>query len=67
MDTTPVPKNTYSGKQCNEIARRAFYRAMELSLEEMEQPTLMNLEKLEAFSSVANAAGNDFEYEAGPS
>lgn len=58
------PKPTVSGKECNEIARRVFKKTMEKAEEILDGGESWNPERIEALSHLAEACGNDFEYEA---
>lgn len=57
MDT--INPSTKTGKQCNEIGRKAFYKSMEKALEEMDgacRPEILN-----ALAAIGESAGSDFE------
>ena len=55
----PDPK-TINGEQCNEIARRVFYRALE-EAERLINDRASDAQRLIGVAAVAEACGNDFE------
>ena len=57
----PDPK-TINGEQCNEIARRVFYRALE-EAERLLNDRNSDAQRLIGAAAVAEACGNDFEAE----
>lgn len=54
---------TYSGEQCNEIARVVFYKTMTKLSEMLDSTAAVNSERFTALAAVAEVCSNDMDYD----
>ena len=54
---------TYSGEQCNEIARVVFYKAMTKMSEMLDSTVAVNSDRFTALAAVCEVCSNDMEFD----